>query len=437
MSIQWKATDATFDTRTAAPPSSARPRSATAPLTAIVGLAAAVAAIALVRLIDVAPYLKSLIIVFAALIAMAVVDLGLFRTNRNASTGLAPRPLRPLDAARVIRKLAGFWATIAVLAAIYWLLPEYGGDYFAPAWSAARLLAPWVFIAAPFYVAYVDRRQLQPEDAYAQIGAFLIDRRRPDTALMGQHARGWLVKGFFLPLMFVITTNDIDALSKASFVIHEFRDVFDRLYDSFFLIDVLFASIGYLCTLRLFDTQIRSAEPTAFGWVICLVCYPPMWSLFEAHYLTYEADNFYWGNLLYGDPVLYALWGSAILLLVGIYASATVAFGLRFSNLTHRGIITSGPYRWVKHPAYVAKNLSFWLISIPFLSNQGPLAAVKACILLLGLNAIYAFRAWTEERHLSQDPAYEAYRAFIREHGLVARLKQVIFGSPAGARAVG
>lgn len=39
---------------------------------------------------------------------------------------------------------------------------------------------------------------------------------------------------------------------------------------------------------------------------------------------------------------------------MAIYAWATIMFGGRFSNLTHRGIITNGPYPWTKHPAYRA-----------------------------------------------------------------------------------
>ena len=46
----------------------------------------------------------------------------------------------------------------------------------------------------------------------------------------------------------------------------------------------------------------------------------------------------------------------------------------RFSNLTHRGIITNGPYRYSKHPAYLAKNLSWWLVSMPFMITVSPLA---------------------------------------------------------------
>ncbi|MCG3776215.1 MAG: hypothetical protein JW395_3067 [Nitrospira sp.] len=98
---------------------------------------------------------------------------------------------------------------------------------------------------------------------------------------------------------------------------------------------------------------------------------------------------------------------------------------IRFSNLTNCGIITSGPYRWTKHPAYLAKDASWWLINIPFLPPDGSLAtAVKPFVMLGFVNLIYLLRAKTEERHLSQDPVYREYSEFIRQHGLFSYLRK-------------
>lgn len=111
-------------------------------------------------------------------------------------------------------------------------------------------------------------------------------------------------------------------------------------------------------------------------------------------------------------------------MLVAIYAWSTAAFGLRFSNLTHRGIISDGPYRWSKHPAYICKNLSWWMISVPFIGGAGWEQALQSCLLLGGVNLIYFLRARTEERHLSRDPVYREYAAFIAEQGLLAVLRR-------------
>jgi steroid 5-alpha reductase family enzyme len=142
-------------------------------------------------------------------------------------------------------------------------------------------------------------------------------------------------------------------------------------------------------------------------------------------FLPYDQDNLFWGKVFAGTPALYVAWGSIILVLVGIYMWSTAAFGLRFSNLTHRGVITNGTYRWSKHPAYISKNLSWWLISVPFIAGAGWLQAVQSCLLLGGVNLIYYLRARTEERHMGRDPVYRDYAAFIARDGLFARLRRI------------
>ncbi|HEX9138763.1 MAG TPA: isoprenylcysteine carboxylmethyltransferase family protein, partial [Steroidobacteraceae bacterium] len=142
-------------------------------------------------------------------------------------------------------------------------------------------------------------------------------------------------------------------------------------------------------------------------------------------YLQYEG-NLFWDTWLQPWPWLQNAWGGAIILLSLIYALSTVAFGLRFSNLTHRGIITGGPYRLTKHPAYLSKNLSWWLISVPFVLRPDALASLRHCALLLLLNGVYFLRARTEERHLSNDPNYVAYAQWMNEHGMLRALGRIL-----------
>ncbi len=89
------------------------------------------------------------------------------------------------------------------------------------------------------------------------------------------------------------------------------------------------------------------------------------------------------------------------MILTAIYAWATFAFGIRFSNLTYRGVLTNGPYRWTRHPAYLSKNLFWWLSAMPFLVTTGSLLeAVRNTVFLGVISAIYYWRARTEEAHL-------------------------------------
>ena len=143
----------------------------------------------------------------------------------------------------------------------------------------------------------------------------------------------------------------------------------------------------------------------------------PFWSTITRHYLAYETRP-KWGEWLWHTPTLYAIWGSAILILIGVYVWATVMFGARFSNLTNRGIITNGPYRWTKHPAYIAKSLAGWMISIPFMAQLPADETFRHCLLLLGVNGIYVLRAKTEEWHLSRDPDYVRYAVWMEDNGM-------------------
>ena len=354
--------------------------------------------------------------------AGAMIATELFVHGIRNTTALARAAVRPLDLARIGRKLTGLAVTIGVVAAAYWLLTEYQGDFYAPFFTAVRTCFPAFVIAAPLYFAYVDRRQRDPEDIYAEIGAFMLAGRVPrDPTVIRQHALGWAVKAFFLPLMFVYLCSLVGSIEKAVETGGPSGPVawHNLAQDVLFGIDILFACVGYTLTLRLFDTHVRSVEPTVLGWVACLICYPPINRITSA-YITYDAAGNHWDVVLGSWPPLQLMWGGAILFCLVIYVWSTVCFGLRFSNLTNRGIITIGPYRWVKHPAYLAKNISWWLVSMPFLSGAGVGDALRHSAMLLLFNAVYLLRAVTEERHLSRDPDYRAYQAFIARHGLWA-----------------
>ena len=92
-------------------------------------------------------------------------------------------------------------------------------------------------------------------------------------------------------------------------------------------------------------------------------------------------------------------------MLFAVYVWASVALGFKASNLTNRGIVAKGPYKYVRHPAYASKNLSWWIMAIPFIISQGAVAVLGMAIVTFG----YFLRALTEERHLSMDPDYVEY----------------------------
>ncbi|MFH1067307.1 MAG: isoprenylcysteine carboxylmethyltransferase family protein, partial [bacterium] len=179
-----------------------------------------------------------------------------------------------------------------------------------------------------------------------------------------------------------------------------------------FLTDLAFVSLGYALSLKLFNSHIRSSEPTFFGWFIALFCYQPFFSVFNAGYIEYQHIS--WEPYMQG-PFLQKIWGCLILVVIGIYSWASVAFGLRFSNLTHRGVIRHGPYYFCKHPAYVMKITSFVLVSVPFLISDFE-TAFRSVVMLALLAVVYYYRAKTEEAHLSGiDETYLAYSNEVDE----------------------
>lgn len=249
-------------------------------------------------------------------------------------------------------------------------------------------------------------------------------RERSFDADSKQCVLGWVVKAFFLPLMLAWSYVWLAKASDQSFAHGNWMAFFVAGMAWLYAIDTAFGTIGYMSTSRRIGAHIRSVDSTVLGWLSALVCYPPLNLLVLRQWLEYK-DGLEWDQWLSGHSTLAMAWGAAILLLTAIYAWATVVFGPRFSNLTHRGIITSGPFRYSKHPAYICKNLSWWLISVPFVSAAGTKVAVLNCLALLGVNGIYWLRAKTEERHLMRDPVYQQYATWIAHNGLFGRCRRL------------
>jgi protein-S-isoprenylcysteine O-methyltransferase Ste14 len=387
----------------------------------LIGVLTATGALCLLRERHMSGQNAVLIVCAAAVVPTLMLDLLVLRVHRRPSTGVDwDKPATP-NLARYGTKLLGLALTVSLIALAYFAFNEYHGDFYAAFYGALRRFWPLLVFISLFYFWLVDGQMRDPHDAYWQLGRVVLlrfaDARRADIA---NHFRGWLVKAFYLPLFVVYTHGQLNGLLNfdlASLQATNLR-LYDFLNDFVYGLDVLYATVGYVLSFRIIDTHLRTAEPTMLGWVVALECYDPFWrGLFQRQYLHYEGIGF--GPWLENHLTLRWAWVAIVLGLDSIYVLATFAFGLRFSNLTHRGILTNGPYRFSKHPAYIAKNLSWWLISVPFLPYHGWLEALRNSFLLGGVNVIYFLRAKTEERHLSRDPTYVAYALWMNEHGLL------------------
>lgn len=401
------------------------PKSAVHGGMALVGLGAFAAGVVLVRVLRPWDQMWQPCLLLMAWVAVLILGIDLLwnKVHRRASTGLDLKHHDP-SLARTGVKLLGLLGSLALPALAYAVFPVYSDTLYGPFFAMLLYLVPVWLVAAVPYFYLVDRRMREPYDGYWHMGkALLLQRREVDKAVLGQHLLAWTVKGFFLPLMFGYMCEDMGKVLAYGDGVGA-RAQFGVAYTAMYFVDVTLVSVGYLVTFRVTDTHIRSSEPTLLGWAVALACYQPFWGFVSGQYLAYGTD-YGWQQWLPPGTLGYAAWGAAILVLTGLYLWATLSFAGRFSNLTHRGILTNGPYRFSKHPAYVAKNISWWLIAVPFLAEGGWLDGLLRCLMLLGVNAIYWLRARTEERHLSADPVYVQYALWMEDHGLLRAIPRL------------
>ena len=409
-----------------------RPASAVSHGVGLAGLAGVIVWIAIARAYGMDGPYAALVNLLACGIPMIVWSIVVDKVHRRSSTGIdwaAARPWRDtIDVSLV--KLAGLWATWAGIALIYATCRFYWEGNFAFAMWCLGTAAPALFLLSIPYVLWLDRYLVEPRDGAWALGAWLTNTARPEPDVIYGHLRAWGVKAFFLAFMLAIVPPGFaEFIQTPTFgILADPVRLANWLITFMFVIDVAFATVGYILTMRPLDAHIRSANPYAAGWAAALICYPPFILMDVGGPLDYHPGTADWTYWLQGYPVLLALVGALLVLLTGIYAWATVAFGLRFSNLTHRGILTHGPYAWSRHPAYLTKNLFWWVSTIPLLSTGSLADAARATLILAAVSGVYYWRARTEERHLSADPAYQEYSAWMSRNAPVPRFFRWIGG---------
>jgi protein-S-isoprenylcysteine O-methyltransferase Ste14 len=235
-----------------------------------------------------------------------------------------------------------------------------------------------------------------------------------------------LLKGLFGPLMTMalmtatmgFVTNILAVVDVSAWQV-PFRELFDTrvfwlAFQVIVMVDVLVFTVGYLVELPSLGNRIRSVDPTLLGWAAALICYAPF--------------NIVVGTFL-GPPVpsefprfenstLHFTLNFTLLGLMAVYSWASVALGFKASNLTHRGVVGHGPYRFVRHPAYACKNMAWWIGAIPVVTlafQRSQWDGIEALASVVGWSMLYVLRAVTEEDHLrSVDGEYAVYAAKVR-----------------------
>lgn len=281
-----------------------------------------------------------------------------------------------------------------------------------------------------FYFTEAAPRESKSVCALRALACVLMHPARTFSEGLAGHDRLGLltmaVKVFFAPLMALslfglatdIAANGTYLATNLSAIQMDFLATFNShgfrfLFDAIVFLDVLAFTIGYLVEHPALKNEIRSVDPTWLGWAVTMVCYPPLNNL-TAYVLGGGVDEF----PKFNEPALHLTVNFAILILMAVYTSASVALNFKGSNLTHRGIVCRGPYRFVRHPAYAAKNMAWWLGTLPAIGVAWG-HSIWSTLLVLGSSAawtaVYMLRALTEEDHLKGvDGEYAAYCEKVR-----------------------
>lgn len=381
---------------------------------------------------DMSAFELSLICTPCAIIPIVLCEIIFLKVHQRPSAKL--KKPEKANKERISIKLLGYYGTLACVMLLYLLIPEYSKEEFYSISLTYLLLLLLFYIALGWpYMCEVDVRMENPYDAYWHMGNLLAGNwKKVDRTYILNHVKSVLLRAFFLPVMLTYLTTNVQSIidghegfshsflaglpdTSALSIIQFFLLVY------FFLaaIDTLFAVIGYLMTFRAMDSHIRSTEPTFLGWFICLICYYPFWetliitSIFKEFYANPE-----WYKWFGESDILLGIWGPVVIIGMCLEAFTTLTFGIRFSNLTYRGLITSGTFRLSKHPQYVFKMMNRFCFYIPFLSLHGPLGAIQNMLMFAGLCFIYYLRAKTEENHLSRYPEYVEYANWVNKNGI-------------------
>jgi protein-S-isoprenylcysteine O-methyltransferase Ste14 len=417
-----------------------RPRSAVSTGVGLVGLAGLFAWVAIAREFGFSGPNASMCAMLACGVPMVLWSVFVDKVHRRPTTGIdwnsPPRPLKEsLDTSIV--KLAGLWATWAAIGFLYCVGRWYWeGNYLFSMKMMGLAAGPLLLLSIP-YVVWIDRRLKEPRDGAWHFGHLIIGRSSlADREMIHEHLRSWGVKAFFTAFMLAIVPGNWEATVSPTSeeITFNLFNLTRWLIGAMFMIDVTFAAVGYLLTMKPLDSHIRSANPYAAGWMAALICYPPFILMNNGGPLDYHQGTGEWIYWFDGYPLLLTLIAAVLVSLTAIYAWATVAFGIRFSNLTHRGILTHGPYAWTKHPAYVSKNLFWWLATPPMLAMSGNMTdMIRNTALLAIVTGVYYWRAKTEEKHLGADPAYREYAEWMDRNAPIPRLLRRLKLKPAPA----
>jgi protein-S-isoprenylcysteine O-methyltransferase Ste14 len=294
----------------------------------------------------------------------------------------------------------------AFYTALFTWVPYYREKVFTPVgfFAIEMVMIGYLAILPLFYATFPDDYAVKCRLFWRAIANLRSRRPTPKEATA---IRAVGVKFFFMPLMVAWLFGGSLALGHA-LLNPGTLDFYHFMMSLIVLVDLSCFTVAYGVEHPKLNNEIRSVEPTFLGWASALACYPPF------HLASFAVIG--WYPLEHPEYDAYGIqWPAGLLMLglMGIYTWASVALGLKASNLTNRGTVSRGPYAVIRHPAYICKNLFWWVAAMPVVlrfAQAGEWGTVCFAIFSLTVwTGIYTVRALTEERHLKADPDYRDY----------------------------
>ena len=183
--------------------------------------------------------------------------------------------------------------------------------------------------------------------------------------------------------------------------------------------------VGSLFSSTLLGNHTRSMNEHGYAWVATLLCYPPFHVIHGPFPWQISVDVPIWFAFFDPASLLGWLWTGGIAVFLGIEVWAAAALGPRYTELAHRGLVTTGPFRHSKHPGYIARCGFLWLAFAPVFADDLT-GAIQSTVILLIISGTFYLRALGEEHHLANDPDYRAYTTWIAEYGLFSRARRLL-----------
>lgn len=358
--------------------------------------------------------------VLRAWLLICMLPLLMLAYNQNSHKRKKPQ-FNPVNTTRIRNKVIVVLLQFIAVYIYAFLVTQVGLAWYAAFVNDLFLSFPFIIILSVYYVYFVDRRLIEPEDEYAKIGAMLNKKIPVNKTVLRSFFLKTSVKIVFIPFMYSGFLGNLSIVLNTALQFN--ADAMSLLLFNFGIsIDMLIGIFGYLFSSVIINNQIIDTDSNLLGWIFALLCYPPLvWIMRQ---VNDQQDNLIWSDILPHGSMIFWLMFVVINLTWVVYWLATFEFGMTFSNLSYRRLINKGVYRYTKHPAYISKNIYWWLYTLPFMGVA--FVSVEWWKNVLGLtfvSLIYYGRAKSEERHLMKFPEYRHYCNEIDKKGIFRWLK--------------